>query len=60
MLNFMVILGGLLAIVFVIAMEMGMKCRKEGNPKKAVWDKVMYSSGVVSLFLIYIAAFLLQ
>ena len=60
MLNLLAILGVVVAILFVVAAEREMKYRKEGNPRKVLWKKVMYVSGILSVLLIYIAAFLLQ
>ena len=60
MLDFMVILGGIIGVLFVISIDREIKCREERNPKAKLWKKIMYMSGIVSVVIIYTAAFLLQ
>ena len=60
MLNFMVILGGIFGVLFVISIDREMKCREERNPRAKLWRKIMYVSGILSVLLIYTAALLLQ
>ncbi len=59
MLNFMVILGGIIGVLSVISIDRVMKCQKERNPRAKLWRKIMYVSGITSVLLIYTAAFLL-
>lgn len=60
MLNFMVILGGIFGVLFVISIDRGMKCREERNPRARLWRKIMYVSGILSVLMIFTAALLLQ
>ena len=60
MLNFMVILGGISGVLFVISIDKEMNCREERNPKAKLWRKIMYTSGTIAGVIILTAALLLQ